>query len=547
MRKLITVLLIFIVNILIAQDLSLGWQSCYGSSDYAGDNYFYALEKMPNGNIIGSINVAGDNSAFTNYHGNNKTDSWVLILDWEGNILSDRCFGGSEDDVLFDIETGNDFIYFYGGTNSIDGDAQSPQIGGLNDLWVVKTDYDLNIIWERKYGNLGPIMPKAAKVSPSGGLVFVADFFEIGGGDVSNFYGSQDIWVCNINTDGNIVWETTLGNQYHDEVGDVLVKENGNIVVLGETSELGGMVSCNLHEGYMRDYWISELDINGELLWQECYGGSRHEQGFDIIEDENGYTILGVTASNDGDVSGNHAWNEPDIWLFHIDSIGNLEWQKCFGGTESDLGYHLFKTPENGYVIIGISNSDDGDVTHNHCWPSGLCHPDVWVVITDSDRNILWENTYGGLANGQMQRNSTVQLGEMDFLITSAMDHEYYEEYGDVSADFDCTPYPVEENVSAWIFRLFDPTIGAFTQKKDYKSLQVYPNPAKDHIYFELPQNQNKAEIKILDVYGRTIETLSVIAQQTQVLWDTSEIKTGVYFYKTLVDNEAYQGKIIIQ
>ena len=138
----------------------------------------HKLEKLPNGQIIGSVNIVGDNPAFTNYHGNNKVDAWVIIIDADGNLLNDRCFGGSENDKFFDIEVFESFIYFFGYTTSVDGDAQSPQVGGLVDLWVVKTDFDLNILWEKKYGNLGPIQPKSAKVTPSGGLVFAADFFD---------------------------------------------------------------------------------------------------------------------------------------------------------------------------------------------------------------------------------------------------------------------------------------------------------------------------------------------------------------------------------
>lgn len=528
--------------------MSLGWQSCFGSSAYAGPNYFYALEKLPNGQIIGSVNVAGDNQAFTNYHGNNKVDSWVIIIGADGNLLNDRCFGGSENDKFFDIEVFESFIYFFGYTTSVDGDAQSPQIGGLVDLWVVKTDFDLNILWEKKYGNLGPIQPKSAKVTPSGGLVFAADFFEQGGGDVSNYYGSQDIWVCNLDADGNIIWETTLGNQYEDEVGDILVKENGNFVVLGETSGLGDMVNCNFHSGYMRDFWVVELDANGEMLWQECYGGSKHEQGFDIIENNEGYTILGVSASNDGDVSGNHALNKPDIWLFHINLTGSLEWQKCFGGSDYDLGYSLYKSTADGFIIIGISDSDNGDVTHNHCWPnSGNCNADIWVVVTDSERNILWENTFGGLANGQMQRNSTVQLGEMDFLITSAMDHDYLEEYGVVTADFDCTPYPIAENMSAWMFRLYDPTIGIDAFESKDKTLSVYPSPANSYIFIDLPKHNDIVKIEILDIFGHIIKQVYAISGQTQINWNCENMVSGVYFYYVEIEGEIYNGKVLVQ
>jgi len=248
-----------------------------------------------------------------------------------------------------------------------------------------------------------------------------------------------------------------LGNSQENKVADLLITDEGKLMVFGETESTGGMIECNFHPsstGYYRDYWITELDNQGEIIWQECYGGTHHEQGNDIIAEGNGYTLLGFAYSNDGDVSGNNGWDNNDFWLIHIDETGNLEWQNCFGGSESESGYQIFKTEDNGYMLLGITSSDDGDVTHNHCWPSGSgCNYDPWIVVTDSNRNILWENTYGGLQNGTMTRNSAVQIGEMDFIITSAK-YDEYEEYGGVTSDFDCTPYPIENEYSAYIFRL---------------------------------------------------------------------------------------------
>ena len=168
MKNFLIIILLFIFNSAFTQEMTLDWQSCYGSEG-AGDNSFWALENMPNGNIIGCVNVYGENSAFTNYHGN--YDAWVLIFDLEGNIINELCFGGNEYDIFVDIEIFEDNIFFYGITYSIDGDAQSPSINDNGDLWVVKTDFNLNILWERKYGCLGTILSKSAKATPSGGLV----------------------------------------------------------------------------------------------------------------------------------------------------------------------------------------------------------------------------------------------------------------------------------------------------------------------------------------------------------------------------------------
>jgi hypothetical protein len=299
----------------------------------------------------------------------------------------------------------------------------------------------------------------------------------------------------------------------------------------------GGMVDCECH-GFPRDLWIVELDSVGEIIWQNCYGGSDWELNYDAVEDGNGYTILSSTSSHDGDVSGNHGYETDDFWLIHIDSIGNMEWQKCLGGSEHDNPKELFITEENEYVLIGWTMSYDGDVSYNHGGSYGTS--DVWVVLLDTARNILWERTYGSPNNELPNRNSVAQKGNKDFIISSQL-----KEYA-IDDIEDCTPYPIDEGDANWVLRVKDPTVGSNVIDTYYKSLKVYPNPASDHVYIELQQNHMGAEIQILDVFGRDVTKLQVLSQQTLVLWELKNINSGVYFYQTQINGEVYRGKIVV-
>jgi len=110
------------------------------------------------------------------------------------------------------------------------------------------------------------------------------------------------------------------------------------------------------------------------LTWQTRLGGS---SGGEIAESvgqttDGGYVVVGSTVSNDGNVTGNHGG--VDYWLVKLDGSGNLEWQKALGGTDSEVAHSVEPTNDGGYVVAGFSWSDDGDVTANH----GL--RDFWVV-----------------------------------------------------------------------------------------------------------------------------------------------------------------------
>src|SRR5207247_499201 len=113
----------------------------------------------------------------------------------------------------------------------------------------------------------------------------------------------------------------------------------------------------------------------GTIIWQKCIGGSGNESirawAFSATSDE-GYIIGGYTFSNDGEVSGNHGYS--DCWIVKLDSLGNIGWQECLGGSSFDQPNSIIQTSEGGYIIAGQTFSDDGDVIGNHG------STDAWIV-----------------------------------------------------------------------------------------------------------------------------------------------------------------------
>ena len=107
-------------------------------------------------------------------------------------------------------------------------------------------------------------------------------------------------------------------------------------------------------------------------------GGFLFDYGYDVKQtSDGGYIVAGYTYSNDGDVSGNHGYF--DYWIVKIDGTGNIQWQKCLGGSGYDNAYDIEQTSDGGYIVAGATYSNDGDVSGNH----GSC--DYWVVKLGGD------------------------------------------------------------------------------------------------------------------------------------------------------------------
>jgi len=340
------------------------------------------------------IQVRVEEPGISNYHGNG--DMWIVKIDSLANIIWERCYGGSDGDWIRKIAVANDSIYYlFGGSYSKDGDVLNTRPG---EFWVAKIDSSGSIIWENNYGS-EPAAGESrdAIVAPDGGLIFMSRIV-FAGGDVSTYYGSNDIWVCRLDPDGNILWEETLGNVYNENAINMLLTSSNTILVTGGHSESAGMITCpDMDQSIIEsDCWIVEMDLEGSIIQQFCYGGSYDEVITDIVEIEDGYVFIAWTNSNDQDVSGFHgvAGEEAksDIWICKINLLGEIQWEKCLGGSESEHPEHISATENGGFVVFGTTWSDDGDVSFNNStgWNS-----DIWMVKLDSLGNIEYDHCFG--------------------------------------------------------------------------------------------------------------------------------------------------------
>ena len=71
-----------------------------------------------------------------------------------------------------------------------------------------------------------------------------------------------------------------------------------------------------------------------------------------------------------------------------------IAWQKSIGGSNNDPISIIRKTDDGGFILGGWSDSDtSGDKTENS--QGGF---DYWVVKVDSQGDLEWQNTIGGLS-----------------------------------------------------------------------------------------------------------------------------------------------------
>jgi len=325
--------------------------------------------------------------------------------------------------------------------------------------------------------------------------------------------------------------------------------------------EGGGNIICDEYHGSY-DAIIVKLDSIGTIEWQQCYGGSFDENFTELLEVADGYIAVGVTLSNDGDVSGLHGTPGGDyvidIWFTKIDSEGNLLWQKCLGGSRVEFPSRIFQTEDGDFILVGYTQSNDGDVSGNHT-VSNLKY-DIWMVKLSSEGEILWQQCFGS------EGNETVNFG-----VIQKSDNRYViaGESNWASDDVACDIHHGTGSwwPDFWVFEVYDTTV-SISETPGNTDLKVYPNPATNYIIFELPvittpsvvisrettvgsdeksprhNPHTTPKITITNTLGQQIAQLEVVNNKTVL--DTRGFIPGVYFYTLTVEGMSSTGKIII-
>ena len=127
--------------------------------------------------------------------------------------------------------------------------------------------------------------------------------------------------------------------------------------------------------------------------WQHCLGGTSYDAATKIIStDDGGYILVGTTNSNNGNVIGNHGAS--DVWVIRLDAAGTFQWQKCLGGNKVDAAVSALLLPGGNIIVLATTNSNNGNVTNNHGGNTNTS--DVWLVALSPSGSLLWQKTFGG-------------------------------------------------------------------------------------------------------------------------------------------------------
>jgi putative cell wall-binding protein len=210
-------------------------------------------------------------------------------------------------------------------------------------------------------------------------------------GDFKGNHGGIDAYIAKFDSAGTKKWVKCIGGSGDETDGDVLQTSDGGYLLYGWTYSTDGDFSGN-HGGI--DAYIAKFDSSGTKKWVKCIGGSGDDSLSSVIQtSDGGYLLFGDTDSTDGDFIGNHGYKE--VFIVKFDSSGTKKWVKCFGGRGNDEVHDVFQTSDGGYLLLGRTDSTDGDLSGAGNHSGG----DAYIAKFDSAGVKKWVRCIGGSVN----------------------------------------------------------------------------------------------------------------------------------------------------
>ncbi|WP_019670964.1 hypothetical protein [Eudoraea adriatica] len=208
---------------------NLEWRSYYGGTN--NDRAHAVIEADDGGFVMAGFSESDDYD-ISNTKG--SYDFWVIKLTATGELFWERSFGGSGIEIAYDIAKTDDGAYVVAG-NTFSTDKDISLNHGESDIWLVKIDDNGNLLWEKTFGGSQFDAAQAVCTAKDGGFIITGNTKSTDGNAEEN-KGENDIWLIKTDSEGNLLWQGSYGGSNLDYGFDAVENEDKSILLVGEST-----------------------------------------------------------------------------------------------------------------------------------------------------------------------------------------------------------------------------------------------------------------------------------------------------------------------
>ncbi len=257
--------------------------------------------------------------------GVNGPDAMLMKVDFNGDMLWTKNYGGDKTDEFNSLIEDNGYYYICGSTASYTNDS-------VTDVFVVKTDLLGNVIWSRTFGGSGCAGAycgdQGFKIIKESTNKFVIAGLSASAGNTNLMAG----YIIKINESGTLLQDYVLDGVGSEFFFSVTLAENGDLIYTGQ-NKVGTWES-----------WLLRMSPNGTVVYDLGYGdagtlgGAAHE-----VLEHNGYTYMYM---DNGDAT---------VALVKLDALGDTITVKQYQGYNTK--YMLLSEEANSLYLLGTTNN----------------------------------------------------------------------------------------------------------------------------------------------------------------------------------------------
>jgi len=247
---------------------------------------------------------------------------YLLKISADGNPVWSKKYNSGQ---KVRLTRGNDVFPSKNGGYVIAGEFQhnSPSRKDL-DMGILKVSSNGDVEWAKQIGGVKADAGSEIIQTLDGGYLLCGETESYG-------VGNLDICLVKTDIDGNLLWSKTYGNKGFDQVGDLVERKDGNIVIVGKTTYSNEDVNA----------LILILDSKGNIIHSNSFGGTRLENGVSINVTDQGLLMGANTMSNGA--------GQMDILLLNLDIDGR---SNC-NSTKTNINELMF-TPKVSDMTLNV-------------------------------------------------------------------------------------------------------------------------------------------------------------------------------------------------
>ncbi len=506
------------------------WDKRFGGIE---SDVLYSLQQTSGGGYIlggASRSEIGGDKTQPSWGGGSDDDYWIVKIDSLGNKQWDKRFGGTYYDALYSLQQTVDGGYILGGRSVSDssGDKTEDSWGFLEDYWVVKTDALGNKQWDKRFGGIGTEQLTELKQTHDKGYILGGYSNSDSSGNKTQISrGDWDFWVVKIDSLGNKEWDKRFGTTERDYLNSLTQTVDRGYILGGLVDSMVNGDRTQQSRGEL-DYWIVKIDSNGNKEWDKNYGGIKSEDDFGRVVQtfDGGYLLSGTSYSTtSGDKTENNS-GEEQPWIVKTDSLGNIQWDKTiFNGVHDEMG-NAIQTRDTCYVIVTDNGSALLGGVHDYIITK-YCFCRLLVTISSFTSQV----TYYGASDGAAKVIASGGVAPYSFLWSDG-------QTTDLPTGFPAGTHAVTVT-DAWGCT----TTTSITIKegptgiveRSFQDLSLFPNPTNGIVAIKAGissfAGMEFLSIKLYDALGRQLLNQTIDnSLQEDISLDLKELPGNIFF-----------------